>query len=332
MESSFVRRRMNQGLRRLPPLRGLDKALPVSDGKPQAAGLYKVKAYVKPHGAGLERSQDFLKTCSPWAPAKQGHVQKEGGAEKGPALEDPPSEGTGPPPTPRTPSPKKTKVRKILVDLQSALGQVWEAEDSRTGSRESETPASRKEEEGGQSDHITEAPSKSSGATLAQKLSARLPPIQTSSKQEKRAQTVQRKVSLVQVLEDGSLASQSLPKTGSRSPPSFPRVILQPSGKRRITEMVVNENPSRFEFPADLQIPTALLLQQVTEHSSSRNHTLIAQVLCALRQTNLPAAKSTALGPDLTAEGATQGRARENMHPRRAEGEGQGLGQNHSAN
>nr|XP_033811549.1 uncharacterized protein LOC117365337 [Geotrypetes seraphini] len=258
------------------------------------SGAFRIKGSTKVQGGVLGRSQDLLlKSYSPQVIEEQsasvspspGHMLKD----QGPLLAKPSTEGKDISPTPRTPSPQQPKVRKILVDLQSALEQVWESEDAWEGSNDSESCTSGKERE--QRGPGTKRPNKSSKVKPDPKLPVHLPPIQSHCKQQEEEQALQRKVTLVKVLEDGTLSSQSLPKASSSSQISFPRIILQPPGKQRIREMVVKENNAGFEFAADLQIPISLLLQKATERINSRNHTQIAQLLRALRQTEPPTAK-----------------------------------------
>ncbi|XP_030074243.1 uncharacterized protein LOC115480006 [Microcaecilia unicolor] len=152
--------RSHQVPHRLPPITGLDLSESTS-------GIFRIKASSKVKGGALGRSQDLpLKSYSPRAIEEQdvggspspGHVLKN----RGPFLAKPPTEGKDTSSTSRTPSPQQPKVRKILVDLQSALEQVWESEDSWGGSNDSYSCTSGKEKEREQRGPRTEGPSKSS--------------------------------------------------------------------------------------------------------------------------------------------------------------------------
>ncbi|XP_069503554.1 uncharacterized protein [Ambystoma mexicanum] len=128
-------------------------------------------------------------------------------------------------------------------------------------------------------------------------LCSTLPPPQTSStysEQElcysRNGPSSQKLVSLVEVMGDGTLASQKSRNSNANSA-SFPKVILKPDywlprpGQKSLAEIVAeDEDYTQPEYFVDFQLPTALLLQKVRDQTTSQHHELIAQVLCSLRQ------------------------------------------------
>ncbi|KAJ1086295.1 hypothetical protein NDU88_006416 [Pleurodeles waltl] len=209
------------------------------------------------------------------------------------------------------------RVHKICVDLRAALENVVEPWGSWEGSSDtcsisggSGTPRDDQnpiEEEPGetasvQTTRVTRTGTgKNPGAKKEQimvyKIGSALPPPRTSTMYEEHGSPLrpspalsQRKVSLVEVLGDGTLASSMSPNAHGKSPSGFPKVILQRDswrlhpGRTTVAEVTDRGSSPRLDFSEDLQLPTTLLLQRVRDHTSSEHHKLIAQVLCSLRQ------------------------------------------------
>nr|DBA28407.1 TPA: hypothetical protein GDO54_008778 [Pyxicephalus adspersus] len=87
---------------------------------------------------------------------------------------------------------------------------------------------------------------------------------------------------------DKSRLSQTIPRTKSRnsSPVCFPKVLLNqvPLQKSAKEQRPLNKMNASWLGVEKLQIPMSELVRVVKERSDSGHHTLIAQVLCSLRE------------------------------------------------
>ncbi|XP_072260894.1 uncharacterized protein [Pyxicephalus adspersus] len=100
------------------------------------------------------------------------------------------------------------------------------------------------------------------------------------------SQTIPRTVSLVTVTDKGTLTCDSIQKSRNSSPVCFPKVLLNqvPLQKSAKEQRPLNKMNASWLGVEKLQIPMSELVRVVKERSDSGHHTLIAQVLCSLRE------------------------------------------------
>ncbi|KAM5191567.1 uncharacterized protein ACMZJ9_000411, partial [Mantella aurantiaca] len=172
-------------------------------------------------------------------------------------------------------------IRQITIDLRPILGQVIDA---------CEADVSDTSEVSKQVDKIsdtctnTQCPRQRNSRAI----SISLPSVPScKSREESRPpQTVQRTVSLVALTDKGKLSCNRVQKSRDSSPTFFPKVILNqvPVQKTSKEQRPLNKiNPSWLGVEK-LQLPMSELLRVVKERTNSGHHTLIAQVLCSLRE------------------------------------------------
>ncbi|XP_071982665.1 uncharacterized protein [Engystomops pustulosus] len=118
-------------------------------------------------------------------------------------------------------------------------------------------------------------------------ISFSLPSLQNNEGCEKKwkpSQKSQRRISLLEI--NKRLLSFEKDKQLRVTPPvSFPKIILKElsSQKSKEQRLLPNENPAWLGLE-NLQLPVSDLVKVIKEQTSSEQHTLIAKVLCSLRE------------------------------------------------
>ncbi|XP_005996393.1 uncharacterized protein LOC102366783 [Latimeria chalumnae] len=114
-----------------------------------------------------------------------------------------------------------------------------------------------------------------------------IPNIKHKTEQLLSNQCCSKDANLVQVTENGALASTRNQNISHQPPVSFPKIILQQKCHQdhpEITNMASEGYPSRDRYSPELQIPLHEILKRVKEKTTSKNHILITQVLRSLRE------------------------------------------------
>ncbi|XP_073453247.1 uncharacterized protein [Aquarana catesbeiana] len=172
-------------------------------------------------------------------------------------------------------------IRQITIDLRPILGQV--IDDCEVDNED--TPEVLKQVNKRSEAH-TDIPSplqRNSGAIC---ISLPSVSICKSCETSRPSQTVQRAVSLVAVTDEGTLTCDPVQKSRNSSPAFFPKVILNqiPPQKTSKEQRPLSKINASWQGVEKLQLPMSELVRLVKERTDSGHHTLIARVLCSLRE------------------------------------------------
>ncbi|XP_075062052.1 uncharacterized protein LOC142150753 [Mixophyes fleayi] len=178
-------------------------------------------------------------------------------------------------------------VRRITVDLRPILRQVIDA--CEVDISDTSSAISSELSEQGIQIRKERVEAQSPPQKNTEPISFSLPSIsncKSCKEQSRPVKILQRRASLVAVTDEGTLTCDAEHRSSNCPLVAFPKVILKPVPMQKSSK---EQRPSRNEnmlwVDVDkLQLPMSELVKVVKERTDSGQHTIIAQVLCSLRE------------------------------------------------